>query len=239
MRGAIKARRTLVNGLKNRLEAENGLAVSRPSISNILDRTINKFDVIASGQVLSAVGTEIKIDLSRDNDGIWLEKETRTRDAHLPLSSPHIMAARRKTRRKASDLFEHAPTTLGITFSHTTVPCRVQTVINAMHPTGEILFCERLLPDICCHPLWRNDLIFPETFLFDKATKVGKFTLRMLYLWPEREKADFLATPDQSDIILGNLDSSIQRPKVSEVRRARKARPSLGVSFGKVPHPVL
>ena len=77
VRGAVKARRTLVNGLKNRLEAENGLAVSRPRISNILDRAINKFDVIASGHVLSAVGTEIKIDLSRDDEGIWLEKEAR------------------------------------------------------------------------------------------------------------------------------------------------------------------
>ena len=49
----------------------------RPRISNILDRTIGKFDVIASGHVLSAAGTEIQIDLSRDDEGIWLEKETR------------------------------------------------------------------------------------------------------------------------------------------------------------------
>ena len=77
VRGAVKARRTLVNGLKNQLEAENGLVVCRPRISNILDRTISKFDVIASGHVLSAAGTEIQIDLSRDDEGIWLEKETR------------------------------------------------------------------------------------------------------------------------------------------------------------------
>ena len=76
VRGAVKARRPLVNGLKDRLEAENGLDVNRPRISNILDRTVNKFDVIASEHVLSAVGTEIKIDLSRDDEGIWLEKET-------------------------------------------------------------------------------------------------------------------------------------------------------------------
>ena len=77
VRGAVKARRALVYGLKNQLEAENRLAVSRPRISNILDKTIDKFDVIASGHVLSAGGTEIQINLSRDDEGLWLEMETR------------------------------------------------------------------------------------------------------------------------------------------------------------------
>ena len=94
VRGAVKARRTLVNRLKNQLEAENGFAVSHPRISNILDRSINKFNVIASEHVLSAVGTEIEIDLSRDDEGIWLEKETRKSSVTIArarvLSTSHI-----------------------------------------------------------------------------------------------------------------------------------------------------
>ena len=77
VRGAVKARRALVYGLKRSLEAENGLAVTRPRIANILDKTVNKHDVLAAGHELSAVGREFQIDLSREDEGVWLEKETR------------------------------------------------------------------------------------------------------------------------------------------------------------------
>ena len=77
VRGAVKARRALVHGLKRSLEAENGLAVTCPRISNVLDKTANRFDVLAAGHELSAVGREFQIDLSREDEGVWLEKETR------------------------------------------------------------------------------------------------------------------------------------------------------------------
>ena len=77
VRGAVKARRALVYGLKRSLEAENGLAVARPRIANILDKTVNRFDVLAAGHELSAVGREFLIDLSREDEGVWLDKETR------------------------------------------------------------------------------------------------------------------------------------------------------------------
>ena len=77
VRGAVKARRALVNGLKRSLEAENGLAVTRPRISNIFDKTADRFDVVAAGHELSAAGRDIRIDLSRDDEGVWLEKDTR------------------------------------------------------------------------------------------------------------------------------------------------------------------
>ena len=77
VRGAVKARRMLVNGLKRSLEAENGLAVAHPRITNILDRTVDKFDVVASGHELSAAGRDIRIDPSREDEGVWLEKDTR------------------------------------------------------------------------------------------------------------------------------------------------------------------
>ena len=76
VRGAVKARRALVNGLKRSLEAENGLAVTRPRIFNVFDKTVDKFDVIAAGHDLSASGREFRIDLSRDDEGVWLERDT-------------------------------------------------------------------------------------------------------------------------------------------------------------------
>ena len=76
VRGAVKARRALVNGLKRSLEAENGLATVRPRIFNIFDKDTQKFDVVASGHVMSAVGQEFQIDLTREDEGVWLERET-------------------------------------------------------------------------------------------------------------------------------------------------------------------
>ena len=94
VRGAVKARRALVNGLKRSLEAENGLAVTRPRISNVFDKTANRFDVLAAGHELSAVGREFRIDLSRDDEGVWLEKETRKGAVKIArarvLNSSHI-----------------------------------------------------------------------------------------------------------------------------------------------------
>ncbi len=94
VRGAVKARRALVNGLKRSLEAENGLAMARPRIFNVFDKDANKFDVVATGHVLSAVGQEFQIDLSRDDEGVWLERETRKGAIQIArgrvLTSTHI-----------------------------------------------------------------------------------------------------------------------------------------------------
>ena len=94
VRGAVKARRALVNGLKRSLEAENGLAMARPRIFNVFDKDAKKFDAVAAGHVLSAVGQEFKIDLSRDDEGVWLEKETRKGAIQIArgrvLTSTHI-----------------------------------------------------------------------------------------------------------------------------------------------------
>lgn len=141
-------------------------------------------------------------------------------------------------RRKAPALLKSA-IVLGVVFSLAAVPRRVQPVVNAEHPAGEILFHEWLLPDICRYLLWRNDLLFTETLLFDKAAKSVQFTLRQFNFGSEREKADLLAAPNQSRIILGDLDSPIQRPKVGKGYRVRELIPPIGVSVGKVPHALL
>ena len=94
VRGAVKARRALVNGLKRSLEAENGLAVTQPRLFNVFDKTVDKFDVIAAGHELSAAGREFKIDLSRDDEGVWLERDTHKGTVQIArarvLNSTHI-----------------------------------------------------------------------------------------------------------------------------------------------------
>ena len=74
VRGAVKARRSLVYGLKNRVEAVNSLSAVRPRFFSIFDSVSQKFDVVASGRELSAVGTDIDIDSSRSDEGVWLER---------------------------------------------------------------------------------------------------------------------------------------------------------------------
>ena len=43
-------------------------------IFSILDRDANKGNVVAAGHVLSAVGSDIAFDQSRDDEGVWLER---------------------------------------------------------------------------------------------------------------------------------------------------------------------
>ena len=78
-----------------------------------------------------------------------------------------------------------------------------------MQTSNEIPFRERFLPDICWHPFWRNDLIFPGALLFDKSAKAVKFVLRQLYFGSEREKTNLIATSNRSKIILSDLGSPI------------------------------
>ena len=76
VRGAVKARRTLTNGLKDKLEAENSLCTVHSRIFNVFDKTLGRFDVIAAGHVLSVAGIDIPVDETREDEGVWLEKRT-------------------------------------------------------------------------------------------------------------------------------------------------------------------
>ena len=76
VRGAVKARRPLVNGLKDRLEAVNALSSVHSRIFNVLDKTVNRFDVMATGHVLSVSGYDIPVDEAKEDEGVWLEKRT-------------------------------------------------------------------------------------------------------------------------------------------------------------------
>ena len=76
VRGAVKARRPLMSGLKDKLEAENGLATVHSHIFSVFDKTVKRFDVLATGHVLSVAGYDIPVDDAKEDEGVWLERRT-------------------------------------------------------------------------------------------------------------------------------------------------------------------
>ncbi len=74
VRGAVKARRALVNGLKRRLVAENACKTNRVRIYSVFDREIGRTGIVTPGHTLSIAGSDIPIDPARDDEGVWLEK---------------------------------------------------------------------------------------------------------------------------------------------------------------------
>ena len=89
VRGAVKARRPLMNGLKDKLEAVNALSSVHSRIFNVLDKTLNRFDVLAAGHVLSVSGVDIPVDTAKADEGIWLER--RTHDGHAKVAQGRIV----------------------------------------------------------------------------------------------------------------------------------------------------
>ena len=76
VRGAVKARRPLMTGLKDKLEAVNGLTTVQSHIFNVFDKTAKRFDVLATGHVLSVAGCDIPVDAAKEDEGVWLERRT-------------------------------------------------------------------------------------------------------------------------------------------------------------------
>ena len=76
VRGAVKARRSLMTGIKDKLEAVNGLSTVHSRIFNVFDKTANRFDIVAPGHVLSVSGRDIPVDATKEDEGFWLEKRT-------------------------------------------------------------------------------------------------------------------------------------------------------------------
>lgn len=80
VRGAVKARQPLRNGLRKKLLAENASRASRVRIYNIFNQERRRYDVVAAGETLSISGSDIPIDLTRDDEGVWLEKRAHVTD---------------------------------------------------------------------------------------------------------------------------------------------------------------
>ena len=89
--GAVKARRTLVDGLKDKLGAVNNLSTVHSSIFNTLDKTLNRFDVMAAGHVLSVSGFDIPVDTAKEDEGVWLER--RTHNGHEQVAKGRIVSS--------------------------------------------------------------------------------------------------------------------------------------------------
>ena len=58
-----------MNGLKGKLEAVNNLATVRSHIYNVFDKTVKRFDVLATGHVLSVAGYDIPAFYTRSGHG--------------------------------------------------------------------------------------------------------------------------------------------------------------------------
>ena len=82
VRGAVKARRALVNGLKQRLVAENAHKTNHVRIYSVFDREIGHGGIVTPGHTLTIAGSDILIDPARDDEGVWLEKRTHTSSRH-------------------------------------------------------------------------------------------------------------------------------------------------------------
>jgi len=90
VRGAVKARRPLVNGPKDKLEAVNGLTTVQSHIYNVFDKTAKRFDVLATGHVLSVAGSEIPVDATKEDEGVWLER--RMHKGHVRVAKGRIVS---------------------------------------------------------------------------------------------------------------------------------------------------
>ena len=82
VRGAVKARRALVNGLKRRLVAENAQTTSHVRIYNVFERETGRYGTVTPGNVISISGNGIVIDATRDDEGVWLEKRLHDGSRH-------------------------------------------------------------------------------------------------------------------------------------------------------------
>jgi hypothetical protein len=77
VRGAVKARRALCNGLRDKIDAVNSASSIRPRIFSIYDMETKRFDQIAAGHRISAAGRDIPIDPEDPQEGVWIERRTK------------------------------------------------------------------------------------------------------------------------------------------------------------------
>lgn len=74
VRGAVKARRLLVNAPSKKLAAVNELPSVRIRLYDVIDTETGKADVISVGHRLLMHGDTIPINPEKPDEGIWLEK---------------------------------------------------------------------------------------------------------------------------------------------------------------------
>lgn len=77
VRGAVMARRALVECLRQRLDPVNSLASLRVRLYGVSDTKTTRSGTIAAGHKLHVIGENIPIVAGRPDEGVWLEKRTR------------------------------------------------------------------------------------------------------------------------------------------------------------------
>jgi len=81
VRGAVKARRALMEAPRRTVEPVNRLANDRPRITALGDTVTQSSSVIAPEHEIRIYGTGIPIDMSRPDEGIWLKTRRKGRVA--------------------------------------------------------------------------------------------------------------------------------------------------------------
>lgn len=89
VRGAVKARRALRDGLKEKIDAVNSYSSIQPRLFNVYDKDAERFDRISEGHKLSATGRDIQIDPEDPEEGVWIER--RTKRGYEPIMKAKIL----------------------------------------------------------------------------------------------------------------------------------------------------
>ena len=89
VRSAVKARSALRDGLREKIDAVNSYSTVRPRLFNVYDKDAEKFDVIAEGHTISAVGRDIEMDPQDPEEGVWIER--RTKRGYEPVMKARIL----------------------------------------------------------------------------------------------------------------------------------------------------
>ena len=77
VRGAVKARRALLNGLRDKIDVVNSESSIQPRILTVYDMELERFDQIAAGHRISAAGRDLPIDPADPEEGVWIERRTK------------------------------------------------------------------------------------------------------------------------------------------------------------------
>ena len=76
VQGAVTGRAKVRHAIRDKVEAVNVLAKKFIRIYNLFDEATQQFDEISVDHTLSIVGHDIPIDITRPDEGFWLEKRS-------------------------------------------------------------------------------------------------------------------------------------------------------------------
>lgn len=101
VRGAVMARRALVECLRDRLDPVNSLASLRVRLYSVTDMDATRSNTIVAGHTLQVIGENIPVEAERPDEGVWLEK--RTRHGAVRVATARIVSSSLKVLRVVFD----------------------------------------------------------------------------------------------------------------------------------------